>query len=204
MAAGENLVKSFHADGAPNGRVSQNPSIQTDESAAHYVPEVVLCHHGCGFVAFFSAYVLKMVKFESVTYIYGFLEGKSLLRRENEFCVLSWCRCVVSNGGWSAAQVGVGAARICDRLLFHCLLGPGRSLDLILRFLLSVQSPLLLCPLLLIGLLASLIDGAVSSSLLRAEVVDREDFVKQRFVLTVAFGPVFRVPDNLAKGIFVL
>ena len=150
----KNLVKTFHADGPPKGRVSHEilvapiPPAHADESAAHCVPAVVLCHHGCGFVAV------------------------------GAFCVLSWCRRVVSNGGWSAAQVGVGAARVCVRLLSHCLLAPSCS-----------GYPLLI--------------DVVSCSLLllvfRAEVVDREDIVKQRWVVTVDFGPVFRVPDNIAK-----
>ena len=47
-----------------------------------------------------------------------------------------------------------------------------------------------------------LIAGAVSSS--RAEVVDREDGVKQRFVVTVYFGPVIRVPYDIALDFLVL
>ena len=41
--------------------------------------------------------------------------------------------------------------------------------------------------------------GIVIADESRAEVVDREDAVKRRFVGTVDFGPVFRVPFNHAK-----
>ena len=87
-------------------------------------------------------------------------------------------RRAVRNGGRSAAQVGVGAARVCCRLLPRCLLVAGRSFILLL------------------------IAGAVSCS--RAEVVDRDDTVKHRWVVTVDFGPVFCVPLNIAKVIVVL
>ena len=90
--------------------------------------------------------------------------------------VLLRCRRVVGIGG-------VGVARVCGHLLSCCLLFPG---------FLS----------LLIGPLPPLIDDAVSS--LRAEVVDREDTVKQRLVETVVFGPVTRVPGNTANVIAVL
>ena len=79
----------------------------------------------------------------------------------------------------------MGASRVCDRRLSRCLLGPGCSLDL-----------------LLIWLLRPLTDDAVTSS--RAEVVDRDDTVKHRFVFTELFGPVFRFPINLAKTAAVL
>ena len=55
---------------------------------------------------------------------------------------------------------------------------------------------------LLIGLLPPLVDDAVSSS--RAEVVDRDDTVKQRWVVPVDFSPVTRVPYNIAKVLVVL
>ena len=147
-------------------------AIQTDESVAQYVSEVVLCRHGCCFGAGGAP------------------------------CVISRRGRVVGDGGRSTAQVGVGAARVFCRLLSRCFLGPGCSLYLILRFLFIELSPLLLCPLLLIGLLPPLTDGAVSFS--RAEVVDRDDTVKHRSVFTEVFGPVTRTPDNIAKVIAVL
>ena len=54
-----------------------------------------------------------------------------------------------------------------------------------------------------IGLLPPVLAGA-ASLLLRAEVVNREDGIKHRWVVTVDFGPVFRVPADIAKLIVVL
>ena len=108
------------------------------ELSADYVCEVFLRHHGYRFVADGAPYVLRKII--------------------NQIFMAGHCRRVVSNGGWSTAQVGVGAVRASC-----CLLGPGCSTDF-----------------LLIELLPPLIDDAVSSS--RAEVIDREDGVKHRFV----------------------
>ena len=112
-------------DGVPKGHVSQIPPAHADGSVAHSVPEVVLGDHGGGFVGDGARYAL------------------------------SWFGRVVSNGGWSTAQVGVGGARVRCRLFSCCLLGAGCS-----------GLPLL-------------IDEAGFSSLLRAEVVDGDDTVKQ-------------------------
>ena len=86
------------------------------------------------------------------------------------------CRRVAGNGGWSTAQVDVGASRVCDRLLSRRLLFPGFSF-------------------------IHIADAASSS---RAEVVDRDDTVKQRFVHTADFGPVFCAPSNHTKFIVAL
>ena len=102
------MVNAFHTDGAPSGHASHEklvnnfPPIPADESVAQCVPEVVLCRHGCGFGAGGAPYAL------------------------------SWYRRVVGDGGRSPAQVAVGVARVCCRLLPRCLLGAGCSFKFIL------------------------------------------------------------------------
>ena len=171
------MLHSFHDDGAQKVHVSHEKFIVTipaEEGAAHSASEVLRCHDGCGFGAGGAPYAL------------------------------SRCGRVVGGGGGPAAQVGVGAARVCCRLLPRCLLGPGCSFVLIFRLILIGLSPHLLCPLLLIALLPPLSADAVPSS--RAEVVDRDDTVKHRCVATVLlhFGPGLRVPCNTAKELVVL
>ena len=180
LFAGKNLGVAFQTDGAPSGHVSHEklvntfPPIQAGEGVAQSASEVGLCRHGCRFGSGGQPHAL------------------------------SRCRRVVGDGGWPPAQAVVGVARICCPLLAGCLRCPGCSYGFILWCLLIGLSPLLLCLLLLIGLLSPLGDGVAPSSHRGAEVVDREDALEHLFAATVEFGPVFRIPGNIAKKLAVL